>query len=98
MFAALVLDLLGVPTEAIVEDYMLTGVGLQLVRQRLRQDPVYRAIIDGLPASRLALEAATMERFLSQLHNRLGGARKWALGVGISNQAIHRIADHLLEA
>jgi protein tyrosine/serine phosphatase len=97
VLAALVLDLLGVEPEVIVEDYVLTESRMDLIRARLRRDPIYRDRIDQIPASRLAVEATTMERFLEELHRRHGGARAWAVGAGLAPGRADQLVDLLLE-
>jgi protein tyrosine/serine phosphatase len=97
VLAALVLDILAVRTEVIVEDYVLTETRIDLIRARLRRDPVYGDQIDQIPASRLSVQATTMECFLSELHARHGGARDWALAAGVAEASLDRMSAFLLE-
>jgi protein-tyrosine phosphatase len=97
VLAALVLDILGVRPEVIVEDYVLTETRIDLIRARLRRDPVYGDQIDKIPASRLSVQASTMERFLAGLHARHGGARAWALAAGVAEASLDRMSVFLLE-
>jgi protein tyrosine/serine phosphatase len=98
VLAALVLDIIGVRTDVIIEDYTLTGTRMHLIRARLRRDPVYRDRIDQMPASRMEVEAATMERFLTGLHERYGSAAAWAMSAGMSTDDLSRIRSMLVEA
>jgi protein tyrosine/serine phosphatase len=96
VLAALVLDLLGVEPEVIVEDYVLTGTRMHLIRERLRRDPIYREQIDKISASRPSIEAATMEGFLAGLDERHGGARQWALSAGVPAEGLDAMSAILL--
>jgi protein-tyrosine phosphatase len=91
VLAALVLDIVGVRHEVVVEDYVLTGTRMDLIRARLRRDPLYRDRIDEIPKSRMGVEATTMERFLAGLYERHGGATSWALGAGLTGEALAEI-------
>ena len=97
VLAALVLDILGVEPEVIVEDYTLTETRLDLIVARLRRDPVHGPRMNDIPASRLRVEATTMQRFLSSLHDRHGGARSWSKQAGVSDEALDRLPGLLLE-
>jgi hypothetical protein len=75
VLAALVLSAAGVEPADIVADYVATAAHLEPILERLRaaapstQPPT--------PASRLTVEAPTMERFLAGLSQRHGGAARW---------------------
>jgi hypothetical protein len=97
VLAALVLDIVGVRHEIIVEDYALTGTRLELIRARLRRDPLYRDRLDQIPASRMGVEAASMERFLQGLHERHGDAASWARSAGMDAEAITQISRLLVD-
>ncbi len=97
VLAALILDALGVRREVIVEDYMLTETRMDLIRARLRRDPVWGDRIDQIPRSRLSVQEGTMERFLAELHSRYGGSRQWALAAGIPRRRLDQMATLLLE-
>jgi protein tyrosine/serine phosphatase len=96
VLAALVLDILGVHPDVIIEDYMLTATRIDMIRDRLRRDPVYGERIDQIPASRLSVQEGTMDRFLATLHDQHGGAREWALAAGVAPDSLDRMAALLL--
>jgi protein tyrosine/serine phosphatase len=98
VLAALVLDILGVRPEVIVEDYMLTATRIDLIRARLRRDPVYGAQIDQTPATDPSMQAEPMEHFLAEIHQRYGGAEEWALGAGITQETLDSMSTLLLNA
>ncbi len=83
VLAALVLDILGVDHDVIVADYVITAERMPLILERYRADPAFAGQMATAPASRFGVEASTMERFLSELHARFGGARSWALASGV---------------
>ncbi len=97
VLAALILDLLGVERDAIVGDYCLTEQRLDLILGRLRRHPVHGPRLEGVPRSRLAVEASTMEEFLNGLARYHGGARRWALAAGVEPQVLVRLEQNLLE-
>jgi protein-tyrosine phosphatase len=96
VLAALVLDILGVHPDVIVEDYMLTATRIDMIRARLRRDPVWGERIDQIPASRLSVQEGTMDQFLAALHERHGGAKGWALAAGVAPASLDRMSALLL--
>lgn len=97
VLAALVLELLGVDSQVIVADYVITADRLRFIMERWLDDPQFAERMAKVPASRFSVEAGTMESFLSQLHDRYGGARNWALEAGVPADALDRMGDLLLE-
>jgi hypothetical protein len=97
VLAALVLDALGVDAEVIVADYLLTAERMPLIMGRYRSDPALAERMATVPASRFAVEAATMERFLAELHDHFGGARAWAIGAGVPARALDAMASILVD-
>jgi len=96
VLAALVLDILGVPPEVIVADYVTTAERMPMILGRYRSDPALAARMDQVPASRFSVEARTMERFLADLHDRFGGARAWASASGVGAEQLDRMGELLL--
>ena len=96
VLAALVLDILRVAHPVIVEDYVITATRMELILDRLRRDPVWGNHVAQIPAERVFVEAATMERFLELLYQRHGGAREWALTAGVSAESLNQLAAHLV--
>lgn len=90
ILAALLLDAVGVPAEAIVDDYALTAQRLDRIRERLIRLPSY----GGLPQVRegvLTAEPGVMRGFLAHLHTAHGGARSWLLRHGLSAAELARL-------
>src|SRR5664280_116778 len=98
VLAALVLDILGVERGVIVADYVITAERMELLMGRYRADPTFAARLAKVPASRFSVEADTMERFLEALHGRFGGARAWAVSVGVPAGSLDRMEELLLAA
>jgi hypothetical protein len=97
VLAALVLDLLGVRREVIVADYVLTAERMPLIMERYAKDPAFAERLARTPASRFAVVADTMERFLDGLDLRFGGARGWALHAGVPAATLDRLAGLLVD-
>jgi len=97
VLAALVLDILGVEPGIIVADYVLTAERMPLILERYRTDPAFAERMASVPASRFSVEADTMEQFLTRLHSRFGGARRWATDAGVASEDLDRMADTLLQ-
>jgi protein-tyrosine phosphatase len=97
VLAALVLDIVGVEPAVIAEDYLITATRLELIVARLRRDPVHGARLAEIPASRLAVELSTMQRFVELLYERHGGGRAWALAAGLGQGSLDRLPELLLE-
>jgi protein-tyrosine phosphatase len=97
VLAALVLACIGVVRDAIVDDYVLTATRIDLILGRLRRDPYFADRIADLPSSVFAVEASTMECFLDGLDKRFGGARRWALGAGVTEAQLKALEHLLLE-
>ncbi len=97
VLAALVLDILGVDTEVIVADYLITAGRMELILGRYRSDPVLAERMARVPASRFGVQEATMIRFLDQLDERFGGARAWATASGLPAGSLDRMEELLLE-
>ncbi len=97
VLAALILEILGVDREVIVADYLITAERMELIMARYRADPAFAERIARAPASRLSVQAKTMEGFLDRLGDRFGGARSWAEGAGASGAALDRMTALLLD-
>jgi hypothetical protein len=97
VLAALVLDLVGVGREVIVADYVLTAERMPLIMERYAKDPAFAGRLARTPASRFAVVADTMERFLEGLDLRFGGARGWALDAGVPATTLDRLVGLLVD-
>ncbi|MFE3256458.1 tyrosine-protein phosphatase [Nocardia sp. NPDC059229] len=97
VLAAVLLDAVGVPAEAIAHDYALTNERIQKVRDRLDALPSY----EGLPQTNtgiLAVSPEVMLGFLRNLHAEHGGAANWLLANGLSESELQRLREVLVVA
>ena len=97
VLAALVLEILGVDRDVIVADYVITAERIRFILDRWRAEPEFAERMAKVPPSRFSVEAPTMEGFLTGLADAFGGARAWALGAGVPEEALDRMVDLLLE-
>ncbi|MEV6427841.1 tyrosine-protein phosphatase [Nocardia sp. NPDC051463] len=97
VLAAVLLDAVGVPAEAIAADYALTGERLERIRERLDTLPSYH----GLPPVRtgiLAVDPQVITRFLEDLHAGHGGAAGWLQANGFTDAELTRLRAVLVES
>ncbi|WP_330254575.1 tyrosine-protein phosphatase [Nocardia sp. NBC_00565] len=95
--AAMVLDAVGVPAEAIAADYALTGERLERIRARLDALPSYH----GLPPVRtgiLAVDPDVIIGFLDELHRTHDGAAGWLLDNGLTDAELALLRTTLVDA
>ncbi|MGW0247343.1 tyrosine-protein phosphatase [Nocardia goodfellowii] len=96
LVAAVLLDAVGVPAEAIAADYALTGERLARIRARLDALPSYH----GLPPINtgiLAVDPEVIRQFLTGLHATHGGAAAWLRTHGLSAEELTRLRQVLVE-
>jgi protein tyrosine/serine phosphatase len=92
VLAALVLELVGVPRETIVADYVLTNERIRQVQRRLADRDTYQA-----SANRdISVKAATMYTFLARVDATWGGAEAWARQAGLTDAELAALRDALL--
>ncbi|MFI6047028.1 tyrosine-protein phosphatase [Nocardia sp. NPDC051321] len=95
ILAAILLDAVGVPAEAIVADYALTAERIVRLRTRLDTLHSYR----GLPPARtgiLAVDPAPMRRFVADLHALHGGAARWLRTNGLTDAELTALRRTML--
>ena len=100
VLAAVVLDAIGVTSEAIVADYALTTERLAQIRARLAQFETYRTMMAA--ASRRIKGSGTadpdsMAAFLGQLRERHGGGRGFLAAHGMSDSELAALRAVLVE-
>ncbi|MEU8899107.1 tyrosine-protein phosphatase [Nocardia sp. NPDC048505] len=96
LVAAVLLDAVGVPAEAIAADYALTGERLGRIRARLDALPSYH----GLPPVNtgiLAVDPEVIRQFLAGLHSTHGGGAAWLRAHGLSATELARLRQVLVE-
>jgi protein-tyrosine phosphatase len=94
---ALILDLLGVPDETIVEDYLLTDQVRARVPRRRYEDAVQRLVDAGLDPAILGARRETMTEFLDGFRRRWGSAEDYLVSADVGNDVIESLRRNLLE-
>lgn len=97
VLAALVLGCVGVDPEHVVADYAAKQNVRDEIVAFLRRRPTYTDLVDDMDPKSLESEPDTMREFLRILEERHGGTRRWALDHGMSEEALRRLEDLLLE-
>lgn len=97
ILTAIVLRLLDVKDDDIIADYMVTGQNMPRMVQRFANWPRYRDHMAKAPPQAYAVEAEALFYFLQHLDTRYGGARSWAIDLGLPAAVIDHLADVWLE-
>lgn len=87
VLAAVLLDAVGVATEAIVGDYVMTADRQHRVRERLVRIPAYRnlpAVAQGV----MAVDGAGFAHFLEALQEQYGGGAQFLLDNGLADSEL----------
>jgi hypothetical protein len=85
----LALAAVGVPMDAILDDYMATGERIIAVAERMRLSETYRADVENVPHARRMPRAETLERVFSSLD---GGPLGWLSAQGFDASLLRRSA------
>lgn len=96
VLAALLLGCLNVNRTEIIDDYALSASRVPALLDKLRQEPVTRKAFDRSNPLLFTAHKSTMSRFLDGLDERYGGARKWAISVGVSPTQLDSLGQILL--
>jgi protein tyrosine/serine phosphatase len=97
VLAALALEIVGVPREAVVADYELTNERISLIGARLRRLPTYARDTAKRPDAELMPAAETMYGFLAAVDERWGGAAGFARSAGLTDVELAGLRDRLVE-
>lgn len=96
LLAALVLEAVGVPRAAVIEDFALTHDRIGAVRERLLADAVRRGV-DPLQFGRLlGATADLIEPALEHLDRRHGGAVAYLTAAGVADATLARLRAKLV--
>ena len=90
VLAAVVLDAVGVSSEAIMADYALTAQRMRQISARLAQLETYKrmlAVSRGIKGAATADEIS-MAEFLDELHRRYGGGAGYLMAHGVSSSEL----------
>lgn len=97
VLAALLLGCLGVDADTVVADYAAKQHARDEIIAFLRRRPTYVDAVDTMRPDTLESDPATMREFLRRLDENHGGARGWARSAGLSEEALARLEERLLE-
>jgi protein-tyrosine phosphatase len=99
LLAALVLSSLGVGDEDVIDDYALSHEATQrLVTWAASESPDLAARMDEVPAAHLAAEPEAMRRVLAWIRETYGSTPAYLEALGVSRDAVDRLASSLLTA
>jgi protein-tyrosine phosphatase len=96
VIVALSLTAAGVQPEAIVADYMATGMRIEAIIERLRRSKTYSADVSSRPVRAHLPREETMKAFLEQLHVRYGGLSQWLAGHDFGGDDVELLRAKLL--
>lgn len=96
---ALLLDVLGVPESAIVDDYTRTADEMPRLLSRLAKTATYGPSLALQPADDPMTKAdpLTMRTFLDWLRTAHGSAQQLLVSAGLAPEALDYLRDHLVE-
>jgi protein tyrosine/serine phosphatase len=92
----LALSVAGVADDDIVADYVATGERLDAIVERLLSRPTYSEALRDQPRTHQLPRPETMQRILTVLRERHGGAAGWLGEQGWSDAQVARLRDKLL--
>jgi protein-tyrosine phosphatase len=94
--AALLLDLAGVPSETIAEDYALTSECLEPIMDELRtgRPP---AVPEDVYEQLLGCDPVHMLSMLRHLESRYGNAERYLLGIGLPAEKVQALKEQLVQ-
>jgi len=95
--SAVVLGIVGVPTEIIVADYAATQENLDAIIERLMATKSYESVLSNLPPDTLHAEAETMAAFLERIQAEYGGMHGYAQAAGVAPDALEALVLRLVE-
>ncbi|GMU40535.1 MAG: hypothetical protein AMXMBFR23_14010 [Chloroflexota bacterium] len=95
VFAALLLDALGVPEPVILDDFALSQRAMDTLVERLRARGVMRP--DETPNPALGVPREAMAEMLAVLRGEHGSARAYLRAHGVSDATFNAVEVHLLE-
>lgn len=97
VMTALLLRALGVPAEAVAQDYARSADAIPEILARLRRLPSYADRIDLLPADVHECSADTMTEFLAALDAEYGSVPQFLRQAGLDGDLLTRLRQRLVE-
>jgi protein-tyrosine phosphatase len=97
IIAALTLDLLGVPDETIVEDYLLTQQTRdQALAWIAEHEPKFAAFLDEIPLERRVMQPESIIGFLDRVRTAYGSVTEFVLSKGLTAAQVRQLQASLL--
>src|SRR5262245_52800648 len=97
VISALLLDLLGVPDDIVVADYVATRENLDAIVERLNSLEGYRTMLSALPPDTMHADPETIVEFLARLRAQHGTVEEYARAAGVPASALEALRARLLE-
>lgn len=94
--AAILLSLAGVERNEIVQDYLLTEIGLPEVIARVSSKSFYEKSVQAIPYETHIPKQEKIEAFLDWLDSTWGGAENWLIEHGLPSEILMRYRDAIL--
>ena len=91
----LALSVAGVADDVVVADYVATGERIDRILERLAARPAYADGLRGRPMEHHATKPETMQRILTVLQERHGGAAGWLRDQGWSEDQVQALRSRL---
>jgi protein-tyrosine phosphatase len=91
----LALSVAGVADDVVVADYVATGERIDRILERLAARPAYADGLRGRPMEHHATRPETMQRILTVLQERHGGAAGWLRDQGWSEDQVQELRSRL---
>jgi protein-tyrosine phosphatase len=95
VLAAVLLDAVGVPLDAIVEDYVMTAEREHQIRERLVGIPAYRNL-PPVAQGVMGVDGSAIRRFVETLHQTHGGAAAFLLRHGLRAEELDALRAALV--
>lgn len=97
VLAAVLLDAVGVATDAVVDDYVMSAERQHEVRERLVRLPAYQNL-PPVAHGVMGVEGTAMQRFMAALHGEYGGGARFLVEHGLTEQEFDALRVALIEA
>jgi protein-tyrosine phosphatase len=98
VLAAMVLSLVGVDEETIMGDYLLSGIAMDSLVERLKRDsPESLTAMNDQPSAYLAAPREAMAMFLAHVNSTYGSMTHYVNHIGIESDVIDSLQANLLD-
>lgn len=95
LVAAMALEIAGVRRDAVIADYLVSESNNHLVNEMLSRSPRYRAHMTKVHPEFYEVHEQAITAYLESLDRDFGGVHGWARSMGISDQHLERISEHM---